>query len=551
MVSKGLLGGFVADRRGNIATIAALTFSVTLGAAAFGIDIGKLAADKRRLQSAADLAAIVAASNVGKAEAAAVSAAQRNGFDAGAMKLVERGVYTPSAAVQAQKRFVPSNGADANAVRVSMSAQSELMFAKLLVGKDRYDIQATATAATTGVATFAIGSRLVSLNGGLLNAILGATLGTNISLSAMDYQALLDARVDAFDFVNALATKVAVTGVTYNDVLAMNVKVGDILSATQASMVGSAAARAALGSIIQSVNGQGGTIVPSTILNPGPYGSLQVGQKPRTAVSLSAYDLVAASARLADGTNQIAASLNLNLPGIVSAELMATVGEMPKGKSWIAIGTQGASVHTAQTRVYLVLQLAGGSGIASVTLPLYVEVATGTAVLDQMNCAYNDTQSTSVTLAVTPGIVDASIGVVPPSQMTDFSRPPSPTPATIVNTALLRVTGKAQAKMANTAPTKVTFSQADISARAKKTVNTTSYTSSLTSSLLNNLQLSVSLLGPLPIPGVAAIVTGLLSGPTAAIDSALASTFAALGVGLCQVDVWVPGVRCDGAVLVN
>ena len=99
---------------------------------------------------------------------------------------------------------------------------------------------------------------------------------------------------------------------------------------------------------------------------------------------------------------------------------MATVGEMPKGKSWIAIGTQGASVHTAQTRVYLVLQLAGGSGIASVTLPLYVEVATGTAVLDQLNCAYNDNQSTSVTLAVTPGIVDASIGVVPPSQMTDL-----------------------------------------------------------------------------------------------------------------------------------
>ena len=57
MVSKGLLGGFVADRRGNIATIAALTFSVTLGAAAFGVDIGKLAADKRKLQSAADLAA--------------------------------------------------------------------------------------------------------------------------------------------------------------------------------------------------------------------------------------------------------------------------------------------------------------------------------------------------------------------------------------------------------------------------------------------------------------------------------------------------------------
>ena len=304
MASKGLLGRFLADRRGNIATIAAVTFSLTLGAAAFGIDIGKLAADKRKLQSAADLAAIVAASNVSKAEAAARSTAQSNGFDAGAMKLVERGVYTPSVAVQAQKRFVPSNGADANAVRVSMGAQSELMFAKIfLIGRDRFDIQATATAATTGVATFAIGSRLVSLNGGLLNSILGATLGTNLSLSVMDYQALLDARVDAFDFLNALATKASVTGVTYNDVLAMNMKVGDVLSATQSSMTGSAAARTALGSIIQSVGTSSSTVVPSSILNAGPYGTLQVGQKPRTSVSLSAYDLVSATGRLADGTN--------------------------------------------------------------------------------------------------------------------------------------------------------------------------------------------------------------------------------------------------------
>jgi uncharacterized membrane protein len=198
-----------------------------------------------------------------------------------------------------------------------------------------------------------------------------------------------------------------------------------------------------------------------------------------------------------------------------------------------------------------VLQLAGGSGIASLTLPLYVEVAAGTAVLDQVSCSYNDSQSTTVTLAVTPGIVDASIGVVSPAQMTDFSRAPNPSPATIVNAALFRVNGMAHATMANTAATNVTFSQADITARTKKTVNTTSYTSSLTSSLLGDLQLSVSLLGPLPIPGIAGTVAALLSGPTAAVDSALATTFATLGVGLGQVDAWVSGVRCDGAVLVN
>jgi uncharacterized membrane protein len=31
----------------------------------------------------------------------------------------------------------------------------------------------------------------------------------------------------------------------------------------------------------------------------------------------------------------------------------------------------------------------------------------------------------------------------------------------------------------------------------------------------------------------------------------VASTLAALGIGVGQADVWVAGLRCDGAVLVN
>jgi uncharacterized membrane protein len=35
------------------------------------------------------------------------------------------------------------------------------------------------------------------------------------------------------------------------------------------------------------------------------------------------------------------------------------------------------------------------------------------------------------------------------------------------------------------------------------------------------------------------------------VDQLLASVLATLGVGIGQADVWVSGVRCDGAVLVN
>ena len=52
---------FVSDERGNIAFIAAACMLLVTGCAALGVDVGSVFTDKRRAQSAADLAAIVAA----------------------------------------------------------------------------------------------------------------------------------------------------------------------------------------------------------------------------------------------------------------------------------------------------------------------------------------------------------------------------------------------------------------------------------------------------------------------------------------------------------
>jgi uncharacterized membrane protein len=46
-------------------------------------------------------------------------------------------------------------------------------------------------------------------------------------------------------------------------------------------------------------------------------------------------------------------------------------------------------------------------------------------------------------------------------------------------------------------------------------------------------------------------VAGILAGVTSPVDQLLASVLQTLGVGIGQADVWVTGVRCDGAVLVN
>jgi uncharacterized membrane protein len=187
-----------------------------------------------------------------------------------------------------------------------------------------------------------------------------------------------------------------------------------------------------------------------------------------------------------------------------------------------------------------------------VNLPLYVEVASGTATLNSLSCGYPNVSTSSVTLGVTPGIIDAWIGGVSAADLNNFTTKPNPPPATLVNLGAITVSGRAHAGMGNTTPKSVTFNYSDIQSQTPQTVTTTNFTSSLVSSLLGDLALNVQV-GPLglPVPGLGATVASLLAGATSPIDQLLATVLATLGVGIGQADVWVTGIRCDGGVLVN
>lgn len=541
---------FVSDERGNIAFIAAACMLLVTGCAALGVDVGSVFTDKRRTQGAADLAAIVAASDLTRAPRAAAATVAKNNYPPDSLVAVETGVYKADTSLVPQQRFT-AGATPANAVRVTMQTKTPLFFGKVLTGDPYINLRVSSVASTTQLATFAIGSRLASLNGGLLNQLLGQMLGTSLSLSAMDYQALADAKVNLFDFMSALATRANLTGVSYDSLLQSNLKVTDIIAALQASGA-TGAASSALSNIGSSLAGVTTKVTLGDLIDAGPYGDMTVGQQPKVGVDLDALDLLSATAQLANGTHQIAVNLNLGLPGIAAVSLQVTVGERPVGSSWITIGQAGASVHTAQTRILATVQLIGSGSVAAVNLPIYVEVAAGTATLNNVSCGYPDIASSTAQLGVSPGIVDAWIGGVTSADMTNFTTKPNPPAATIVDLGAIKVTGRAHATMANTAPTNVNFSYADIQAQTRKTVNTTSFTSSLTGSLLGDLSLSVQL-GPLalPIPGLGPQVVSIISGATGSIDTLLNTVLQTLGVGLGQADVWVAGIRCDGAVLVN
>src|SRR5580698_8016815 len=99
---------FLADRSGNIAIFSAVVMILVMGMAAFGVDVGKMFADRRTAQSTTDIAALVAASNITNAPAAVAAAMTSNNLNATAPANIQYGIYTANPAIPVAQRFVTS-----------------------------------------------------------------------------------------------------------------------------------------------------------------------------------------------------------------------------------------------------------------------------------------------------------------------------------------------------------------------------------------------------------------------------------------------------------
>ncbi|RZM02798.1 MAG: hypothetical protein EOP68_20845, partial [Sphingomonas sp.] len=174
-----------------------------MGAAAVGIDLGMVVQAKRKAQGAVDIAAMLAAAGGGGADALARRSLADNGY-AAATVTVSPGSYAGNARIAPASRF-QAGASPANAVRVGLRTGVPVHFAQVLGLPKTVPIQVTGTAASAQFAAISIGSGVAALDGGIANALLGAMLGTKLSLSVLDYNALLSTQVDAFRFLDALA----------------------------------------------------------------------------------------------------------------------------------------------------------------------------------------------------------------------------------------------------------------------------------------------------------------------------------------------------------
>ena len=540
------------DQSGATALFFAISVIPLLAAAGLAIDVGNIFSAKRRLQGATDLAALAAASNLSNANALAQVNASVNGYLGSEITKLELGTYDVDPNVAPGARFQPGSSPAPNAVRVTMVHQQPLFFGPvfaLVAGgntavQNVEEISTQGIASISNVANFSIGSTTASFNGGIVNGVLGALLGGEVSLSAAQYTALASTNVDMFAFAKVLSLQAGQVGGTYKQAFSGAISLQAFLSAL--SQVAPTTAPA-LSELNLAASNSGQTVTLGALADFGPYDNMSLSDpEPDLPVSASVLELVQAAAELGAPSHLISLSLASGIPGIASATGLLSLGEPAQGSTAVAVGPTGSTVHTAQLRLYLDISLAGTGSIPLVNLPIYLELGYGTASLSSLTCTAFNASTTSATLAVTPGLVNAWLGSVTAAQVENYSSEPAVAPAVFLNLGSVTVTGQANAQIANISPTQISFSYNDVQNKTVRTTSTTDLTASLYSSLLTNTSYKVSGVG---LPGVQPSVAAILAGAAAPVDQLLTDVLQTLGVDVGQADTWINGTRCGAPVL--
>lgn len=556
MRRRPLAARFGSDTEGAVSIIMAGSLMTLLTASALAVDVGSIFLQSRKLQGIADLAAMSAARDLDHATAAAQATATANGWSVPLQVNVALGTYNPDPAVTVAARFQPG-GVKPNAAKVVVKGQADLFFGQMILGKRSITISRRATAARADMASFSIGTGLLGLDGGIANQLLSQLTGSTVSLSVMDYNALANAKIDLFKYAEALRVTSDLNGVSYDKVLDSEISTGKALTILADLLQNDGAVAAAVSARKLSVAaGNSKEITPSKLLDLGPYQSQDhVAGASSTKVQVAAGDFANALLLLADEGRQVKLDLGASVPGVLDTDVWLAVGERPNNSPWLTVDRDGeVIVRTAQTRLYIkakALSALGLLGIQPITLPVFVEAASGEAKLSAMECP-ETLSAQAATLSVRPSVGRVSIGEINTALLNNFKTNLTVAPAPILDVlGVVKVTGLADVHIGGLTWKTVRFTRADIQAATMKTVVTDDIAQATVSSLLGSLDLDVHVLGlGLGLGGIASALTGTLTTLAAPLDTVLNSLTKLLGVQVGKADVRMNGLRCRDAALV-
>jgi uncharacterized membrane protein len=374
-----LVLGHERGERGVIAVLAALILTVMVTSAALSLDVAGRVTEVRRDQATADLAALDAVRNLLSAQSVAAASARRNGVDNTKNGNSVTAVLGEMMVVNGRNVF--SAGRAQTAVQVTVSTPY-----KDFLGGSKGQMVATASASNIGMAGFSVGATLVDINIGL-----GKFGGANLGL--VGYKGLASGTVT----LGALATKLGLSLLTPDQVLASQVTVGQLVTSSALLLSAADPSYASLTALGTTLAGN-----PVNNLNKVALGSV-LGLTQGSGVGLGAtvnlLQALTGSIQLATQKAGLAANLSLTLPLNVASVSAGVTAIVPPT---IVYGPLGTTATNTQVTVNMAVDLnIGGVGflglsVANAHLPITLTLGGAIGTLKAITCA--NATPTSITL---------------------------------------------------------------------------------------------------------------------------------------------------------
>ncbi|MDN7678989.1 pilus assembly protein TadG-related protein [Burkholderia cenocepacia] len=443
---------------GIMATIFLAIAVIALGAT----DIGRYYAERRHMQSAADLAALSAATqaaNDATCTAATTAVNQVTNVPVSLLSgtstaTVTCGIWSPPPTSGASAQFTRTSGAalpannqcaglsagvvsagqSVNAVCVTVSERVSGIFINGVT------ISASAIAKSVPTDTFTLTTSLATLNGGLANKLLQVLTGSPnaLSLQVLDYQGLAQVNLKLAGILANLPVGTT-TGVLNGTVTLGQLANATLQAATQQNLVG--ANLNVLNAIVAALCSGSVCGGPQIALGQLVSAATATGTSAVNA-SVNALGLLSTALQIANGTSSVnIPSVTVQTPTVLSPLLNVNVSGSvklganppstasgPPGPTTCGTSNCTTNTSTAQGNVFLNTSISllstcpsgglvypGGtcsSGsptpLAAVQLPITAYVAPATAGLASVTCSANGTKSATVN--VQTGLLAVYIG---------------------------------------------------------------------------------------------------------------------------------------------
>ncbi len=570
-------------QHGSIAVTAAIFLGLAVVALG-SLDIGNVYYARRQLQRTADMAALAGVQVISTPSGctAVTNAAQLNATSNGFTADGKTTTLTTTCGRwdTTSKTYFGTTGNPLNAVQVKAAQKVPYLF----LGPAR-NVSATATALSTNIDAFSLGTSLATINtqqSALLNAILGGLLKSTVSLSVGDVQSLATAHIKLGDLMTALSAS-TMQGLLQTTVSYQNLMLA-MVAALQAG--GDTINAAILQKVAVSIpGGQNITIGDGGTSAPGLLALGLANANSAATATINAFDALMVAAQIAQsnasGTAPVinvaagiagVAGLTLQVihpPVLAVGEAGTNADGTPRTKARTAVVNATVQLTPVLFANPLVIGVPGVLAVSvsalSTPLVLSLNAGSGKAVLTSVDCE-SSKAATNAVITAKPAIANVCLsGSTSCSGSVNVASVTASVPLLTVTVANVALNSTGWLSLGPSASTPLTFNGSTGSFDSTQSVNSNaigSDASALTTGVLNvlptMLQIGLlnnainisSLLQPI-LTGVANALTPLLTPVFGLLDTVLVPTLSLLGAQVGIATVHNMSLQCGVAQLVN